>query len=213
MKVEILNLNGEVQDSIELNEKVFDAQKSLGSLYMKFNTEIANIHPGTVMKKNRGMVKGSGRKLYRQKHTGRARVGSIRSPIRRGGGRAFGGQVKNYKLDLPKKIKYKALFTLLSIKLKNNILKFIEDFKVETPKTKDLIKKLEKFVDFKNNEKATFIVYYDDENLKKAVKNIKFLKILNVKRLKLTNLINAKKIFITKSAVEYLNQLDKNLVG
>lgn len=208
MKSDLLNLDGKVIGQVDLSDEIFNSKISSGSLYFKFNAEIANIHPGTVMKKNRALVSGSGRKLYRQKGTGRARVGSIRSPIRRGGGRAFGGQRKNYKIDIPEKIGRKALISLITAKFKNNAIKFIEDIKIETHKTNELVKKLENLINLKN-EKGVLIVNDENVNLKKAASNLKTLKLLNVKRLAILPLIGSNKIFITKSALEYLNNLSK----
>lgn len=212
MKVDLLGLDGKVKGKIELEKKVFNAEISTGAIYTKFVNENANIHIGTAMKKNRAMARGGGRKPWRQKGTGRARAGTIRSPIWRGGGRAFGGQRKIYKFNIPKKLKLKAIASTITAKLKQGVIKFIEEIKVSSGKTKEFIKKISKIADVQN-EKVVLITASEDKTLLRSTKNLKNLKILNAKRLKIIPLIDSKKILITESAVEYINKLGEKLVG
>ena len=205
MKADLLDFNGKVKEQIELNDKIFNAKISFGAIN-------ANIHPGTAMKKNRAMVRGGGRKPWRQKGTGRARAGSIRSPIWRGGGRTFGGQRRIYKFDLPKKLKLKAIASTITAKLKQGVIKFIDEITVPSGKTKEVIKKLSNIVDIMN-EKAVLITENNDESILNATKNLKNLKLLNAKRLKIVPLIDSENILITKDAVEYINKIGEKLVG
>ncbi|MBN1897651.1 MAG: 50S ribosomal protein L4 [Spirochaetes bacterium] len=212
MKVELLDINGSVKGDLDLDDRIMNAKDSLGAIYQKFVNENANLHPGTVMKKNRGMVRGGGKKPWRQKGTGRARTGSIRTPLRRGGGMAFGGQKKVYKYTLPKQIRLKAIASALSLKYKQGVVKFIEEPGNTTGKTKQMAKILSKIVK-KNKGKIILILQKSDKELLRSLRNISHLEMMNAARMKLLPLVDSKNILITRSAAEYLNEIAKGLKG
>ncbi len=206
MKVDVIGLDGSVKDSIEINGILDKIDPSKESIYYKVISENANIHIGTATTKGRSQVRGGGRKPWRQKHTGRARHGSIRSPIWRGGGVAFGNQRKNYKFQLPLTLKKKALLSFIKLKVERNELKVIDDFTVDTPKSKSLLNKIANLLPEKG--KVVFIVDKLNDEMKKAVSNIKNIEIVSVKRLVLRKLIDIKNIYITKEAIEYINSIE-----
>ncbi len=213
MKADIIDLKGAVKDKIELNKDVFGSKISLGAIYTKYMQENANIHIGTAMKKNRALTRGGGKKPWRQKGTGRARAGTRRSPLWKGGARTFGGQRKVYKFDIPKKMKTKAFVSALSDRFKKGEIKFIDSIDVPLNKTKDFINKISKIVDLKLKGKYIFIISDKENNLRKFVKNVQNVQLMNANRMKLLPLISCDSIFITKNAVEEINKMGERLKG
>ncbi len=209
MTAELLNLDTMEKRSIELSEAIFKAPVSEQIIYEKYVNENANIHIGTALKKNRGMVRGGGRKPWRQKGTGRARQGSIRAPHWVGGGRAFGGRRRVVKYQLPAGMKFKALISALSSQLDNMI--FVETIELNQGKTKEIINKLKNIVDFEKGEKALLIYEKEDKLLKQACRGIENLKLMNAKRPRIIDIAGAGKIIVTKDAVQYFNSLEKRL--
>lgn len=138
MKVDYISLDGNVKDKIELPESIFNVEQNDGLIWEAVCNYMANQRQGTAKTKTRGEVRGGGKKPWRQKHTGRARVGSIRSPIWVGGGTVFGPVPRDYSYKIPKQKRRKALCVALSMKLKNQGVKFIEDFDLVNSKTKEL---------------------------------------------------------------------------
>lgn len=206
MKKEVLGFNKQKIGEINLGKELTNDEIKQDCLYYKYTNENSNIHIGTAFKKSRALVRGGGVKPWKQKGTGRARAGSKRSPIFRGGGVIFGNQRKNYKFHLPWKIKYKGILTLFNIKFKQNRITIIDEIKLNSPRFKEF-KNL--FINFsKFNEKIIIVVNDIDENLRKAVRNVENIQLVSIKRMVIRNLINDYKIFITREAVEYLNTLN-----
>lgn len=145
MKVDFLAIDGTIKGQIELPETIFGLPDNSGLVWEVVTNYLANQRQGTAKTKTRGEVRGGGKKPWRQKHTGRARVGSIRSPIWVGGGTVFGPMPRDYSYKIPKKKKRKALCVALSMKLRNQAVKFVEDFDIENHKTKEMVKILNKF--------------------------------------------------------------------
>lgn len=140
MKADILAVDGTAKNQIELPETIFGLADNRGLVWEAVTNYLANQRQGTAKTKTRGEVRGGGKKPWRQKHTGRARVGSIRSPIWVGGGTVFGPMPRDYSYKIPKKKKRKALCVALSMKFRNQAVKFIEDFELENHKTKEMMK-------------------------------------------------------------------------
>ena len=204
MKKEIIGFNKEKKGEITLVKELIDNDVNMGSIYYKFINENCNIHIGTAFRKNRSLVNGGGAKPWKQKGTGRARAGTRRSPVFVGGGVAFGNQRKNYKFKLPRKIKYTGVIALFNTKFKMNLISIVENIQLNSPKVSEFVKLVKNIINF--NKKIVLIVKDIDENLKKAVRNIKKLKLLSIKRIIIRDLINDKQIYITKDAIEYLNE-------
>jgi large subunit ribosomal protein L4 len=139
VKVEVYDLNGEVVEQIELNETVFALPLNQAVVHQAMVRQLANGRQGTASTKTRGEVSGSTRKLYAQKHTGRARRGDIKSPLLRGGGVAFGPRPRSYRQSMPKKMRRRALKCLLSAKIREGNMRLVKDLDVKEPKTKDMV--------------------------------------------------------------------------
>ncbi len=139
MKVDYIAIDGSVKDKVELPESIFGVEPNDGLVWEAVCNYLANQRQGTAKTKTRGQVRGGGKKPWRQKHTGRARVGSIRSPIWVGGGTVFGPVPRDYSYKIPKQKRRKALCVALSMKLKNQGVKFVEDFELANNKTKEMI--------------------------------------------------------------------------
>lgn len=203
MKADIVSLDGTSQDTITLNDAVFNIEISEGAVYHGIRNELANKRQGTAKTKGRAEVAYSGRKPWRQKGTGRARAGTRRSPIWVGGGTIFGPQPRDYSYTLPKKMKRLSFKSVLTAKLKDGSLSIIEDIQIPSGKTKDFFAILLRL----NPDllRSVIIVGNDDRLLKRAAHNISHTRIYLYSRLLLKDLYYAKKIFITKSAAEKLN--------
>jgi large subunit ribosomal protein L4 len=139
LEVDIKDRNNNTVGKLDLREDIFGAHPKRAVLHEAVINFLANQRQGTHATKTRGLVSGGGKKPWRQKHTGRARAGSIRSPLWRGGGTIFGPQPRNYSYKLPQKIKGLALRTALSAKLSDGEVIIIDSFPIEKPKTKEMI--------------------------------------------------------------------------
>ena len=141
MEIAVLNIEGkETGRKVNLNDSVFGIEPNDHAIYLDAKQYMANQRQGTHKSKERGEVSGSTRKLKRQKGTGTARAGSIKNPLFRGGGRVFGPKPRNYGFKLNKKMKQLARKSALSYKASNNKIIVLEDFSLEVPKTKEMIR-------------------------------------------------------------------------
>src|SRR3989344_1341683 len=145
MKVDVYNEKGEVTGSTVLPKEIFQVPMNADLVHQVFISHTANQRQNSAHTKNRSEVRGGGRKPWRQKGTGRARHGSIRSPLWKGGGVTFGPRnEKNWQKDIPKKMKKKALFMVLSEKVKNNLLVILDALEIQSQKTKEMAKIINK---------------------------------------------------------------------
>lgn len=202
MKKKVFSIKGEEIKDIKLNEDVFGCRISEGSIYYAVNNELANRRVGTASTRSRGEVRGSTAKPWRQKGTGHARSGRRRSPVWVGGGVVFGPKPRDYSYSLPKKMKRLAMKSILSMKNQDDQLKIVEDFSVETGKTKDLVNILKNFVE---NESTVLVLAEDDAMTKRAGANIPWLKFLAYNRLNAHDLFYGKNILMLESAAGKLN--------
>lgn len=204
----IFNTEGKEVDTVKLNSKVFDGTVNNASLYQSVNAFRANQRCGLASTKTRGEVSGGGRKPWKQKGTGRARVGSTRSPLWRHGGVIFGPHPRDFSFRLPQKIKTLALKSSLNIKVKENDLVVLDNFSLDKPKVKDAVKALSnlKLVPLKNNGKHKVLLLLDklDNNLRLALRNISFLNVNVAKDVYAYEVLVAGKVVITKGALEAL---------
>jgi large subunit ribosomal protein L4 len=138
VKVPVYSLDGEVVEQIELSEAIFAIRFNRAVVHQAMVRQLANGRQGTASTKTRAEVTGSTRKLYAQKHTGRARRGDIKSPLLRGGGVTFGPKPRSYRQSMPKKMRRLALKCLLSAKVREGNMKLIQELDFEQPKTKDM---------------------------------------------------------------------------
>lgn len=205
MDAKVLSTQGKELRTIQLSDRVFNRRVSEGAIYYAVQAELANRRVGTAKAKTRGEVVGSRKKPWRQKGTGRARVGTRQNPIWVGGGVAFGPQPRSYHVSIPRKQKRNALFSVLSMKAQEGSLVVVEDFDVETGKTRDLVKIMSGIVP---EERTTLIL--PDENsvmVKRAARNIPWLGYLSFKRLSTKELFYSQRIVITESAAKGLGEM------
>ncbi len=201
MKVDKYSIDGRKIGEAELNDSVFGAQVNDILVYELIKAANANKRQGTRSTKERAEVRGGGAKPWKQKGTGRARHGTIRSPIWRGGGVVFGPRPKSFRVELPRTMKQAAYRSLLSLKAREGAIKVIEDFSVNG-KTKEMAtigRALEV-------SKGLLISDSEDVMLKRAIRNIPWFKFNNVSRISSRDIFYSKNLIITESALKSLNE-------
>jgi large subunit ribosomal protein L4 len=203
MEKKVLSTDGKEIRSIELADEVFGREVSEGAIYYAIRNELANMRVGTASTKTRAEVRGSGAKPWSQKGTGRARSGHRRSPLWVGGGIVFGPKPRDYSYTMPKKMKRAAMKSILSMKAQDESLMVIEDFSIESGKTKDLATILKNFTD---GTRTVMILKDDDALLKRAGRNIPWLTTLSFNRLRAHDLFYGRKLIVLESAVKNLNE-------
>ncbi|MFW5995316.1 MAG: 50S ribosomal protein L4 [Spirochaetia bacterium] len=204
MKHSVVSTDGTEVRQIELPDEVFAQRVSEGSIYHAIRNELANNRVGTAKVKTRGEVAGSHKKPWRQKGTGRARAGTMQSPIRVGGGVAFGPRPRDYGYRMPKKAKRLAMKSILSRKAASGALVVVEDFEVPDGKTRNLAPVLERLT---GSRRSVFIVGGDEPMIKRAGRNIAFCTVLSFNRLRAHDLFYGERVVVTESAVKALGDM------
>ncbi len=202
-KVEVKNLENKSVGQIEISEAVFAAGINENLLYEAVRHYLAGRRAGTHATKNRALVSGSGKKLWRQKGTGRARIGSIRSPLWRHGGTVHGPQPRSYEYRLPRKMLLGALRSALSAKLREQQLTVIDEFKLPTHKTKSLREILDRF------EAPNSVLIVDspgNENLQRSSRNLAGVELMSSAELHPYHLLRYKRLMISRPAIERLQE-------
>lgn len=199
----IYNTEGKEVDSVKLDKAVFDGTINTAAIYLAVNAYRSNQRQGLSATKTRGEVSGGGRKPWKQKGTGRARVGSIRSPLWRHGGVIFGPHPRDFSCRLPKKIKSLALKSSLNAKVKENNLMVLDGIKLEKPKTKEAAKI---FSNLKIKPKIKTLLLLDklDSNLRLALRNINSLNLNLASDTHTYEVMNHQKLIITKDGLHKL---------
>ncbi|MBO8157468.1 MAG: 50S ribosomal protein L4 [Bacillaceae bacterium] len=198
-KVALFNQSGSQVGDIELNDAVFGIEPNTHVLHEAVVMQRASQRQGTHKVKNRSEVSGGGRKPWRQKGTGRARHGSIRSPQWVGGGTVFGPTPRSYSFKLPKKVRRLALKSALSTKVIDENIIVLEDIKIEAPKTKEVVKMLQ---NLNVSEKALIVTAGEDQNVALSANNIPGVDVLTVEQVNVLDLLAHDKLIITKEAAE-----------
>jgi large subunit ribosomal protein L4 len=209
----VRNLENKEVGDVELNDAIFGVELNESLIHAAVRNYLANKRQGTSATKTRGNVSGSGRKLWKQKGTGRARIASLRSPLWKGGGNVHGPQPRDWSYKMPKKMRRGALRSALSERLREGNLIVIEDFNMQNPRTKDFLNVMETlgFNDKKKQTKTLIVDSLDNSNLVLASRNVQKTKITNGYGLNVYDLIYHEKLIISKSAIEELNHfLDPN---
>jgi len=199
----VYSKDGKELRTIELDDAVFGLPINEDLIWYAINNELANKRLGTASTKDRGEVHGSNAKPYKQKGTGRARRGDKKSPIMVGGGTIFGPKPRDFSYSIPKKAKRLALKTILSLKAQSDTLKVVEDFSVESGKTRDLAGLLD---NFGAPERTVVILKDDDPNVKRAGANIPWLSFLSFNRLRAHDLFYGRRVLVLETAVKNLNE-------
>jgi len=203
-KVALYNQNGSTVGEIELNDSVFGIEPNKHVLFEAVVMQRASLRQGTHKVKNRSEVSGGGRKPWRQKGTGRARHGSIRSPQWRGGGTVFGPTPRSYAYKLPKKVRRLAIKSALSSKVLDNNIVVLEDLTLEKPKTKDIVNILNA-LSVKN--KALIVTGDYNEAVALSARNIPGVTVVTASGVNVLDVLNHDKLVITKAAVEKVEEV------
>ncbi|MCQ2611925.1 MAG: 50S ribosomal protein L4 [Treponema sp.] len=202
MDKKVYSTDGKELRTITLDDKVFGLPINEDVIYYAINNELANKRVGTACTKDRSEVHGSNAKPYNQKGTGNARRGDKKSPITVGGGTIFGPKPRDFSYAIPKKAKRLAMKSILSLQAQSDRLTVVEDFTVESGKTKDLVKILNNFA---KDERTVLILKDDDAKIKQAARNIKNLSFLSYNRLRAHDLFYGRKIIVLEGAVKNLS--------
>jgi len=212
MQVSVYNTEGVVVGELSLDESVFGVPMNEAVVHQALVNQRANARVGTASTKTRSEVSGSTRKLYRQKHTGRARAGSLRSPLRRHGGIIFGPHPRSYRQRMPKKMRRLAIKCLLAAKVSDGELKVIDKLEMSEPKTKDMVNILQAL----EIDRSTLIALsLPDANVVRSVTNIEKTKVIQAQLLNVVDLLSHKNLIITADAVRVVEELwgTKQTVG
>ncbi|MFC2020744.1 50S ribosomal protein L4 [Chloroflexota bacterium] len=204
MKVSVYNLAGEVVDQIEVNDWVFGVPFNKAVVHQAMVRQMANARQGTASTKTRGDVTGSTRKLFSQKGTGNARAGSIKSPLRRGGGITFGPKPRSYRQAMPKKMRQLALRCVLSEKVRDEDLIILEQLELEQVKTREVVKIL---AALEVNKSALIVTSGVEENVVKSARNLPRIKTTPAGLLNVVDILSHKKLLMTVAAVRSAEEL------
>ena len=203
-KVALYNQNGSTAGDIELNASVFGIEPNESVVFDAILMQRASLRQGSHKVKNRSEVRGGGRKPWRQKGTGRARQGSIRSPQWRGGGVVFGPTPRSYSYKLPKKVRRLAIKSVLSSKVIDNNIIVLEDLTLDTAKTKEMAAILKGL----SVEKKALIVTADaNEAVSLSARNIPGVTVVQANGINVLDVVNHEKLLITKAAVEKVEEV------
>jgi len=204
VQIPVYNISGEEVRQIEVSDAVFAAPFNEAIVHQVMVGQQANARQGTAATKTRANVRGSTRKLYRQKGTGYARAGSKKSPLRVGGGVTFGPHPRSYRQDLPKKMRRLALRCVLSAKAADGELKVLEEWGFSEPKTKKMVEALAALgVD----SSALIITPEPDENVIKSARNLKKIKTLPASVISVNEILSYKLLLMTEAAVRLAEKL------
>jgi large subunit ribosomal protein L4 len=203
-KVDILNIKGEKIKNIELNDACWNIEPNDAVLHDAIILARASLRQGTQSAKTRAEVRGGGKKPWRQKGTGRARHGSIRSPIWVGGGVAFAPKPRDYSKKMNRKERRLALRSALSYKTRENSLMVLDELKLSSPKTKDM---LEVIKNLKLENKVLFVVEEIDENAFLAARNINVIRIVNANEINVLEVVNANHLIVTENAISIIEEV------
>ncbi len=205
MEGAVFSIDGKEKGKITLPASVFSVKPNKHVLYDVVRMHLSNIRQGTSKTKERSEVRGGGRKPYKQKHTGRSRAGTIRSPLRRGGGVVFGPRPRDYSFKVPKKVKKLAIRSAFSLKREEDALKIIENLNFDVPKTNRMYKILKTLG--LENKKILFLVDKYSESAFLSARNIPHLRISLAKDANTYDIMWAEILLLTKESVGIIKEV------
>jgi len=209
MELSVYNIQGEITGrKVNLDDSIFGIEPNDHAIYLDTRQYLANNRQGTAKAKERSDVSGSTRKLKRQKGTGSARFGDIKNPLFRGGGRIFGPLPRDYSFKLNKKVKQLARKSALSYKASSSNIIIVEDFNLETPKTKE-IKKISDNLKL-SDKKSLFVLPEQNKNVYLSSRNLPGVEVVTVNELTTYRIMKASTLVLAESAVEVLQETFKN---
>ncbi len=202
--IAVYNMEGTQTGELQLSDTIFGTEINESVMHEVVVMQLANRRKGTASTKTRGEVSGGGRKPWRQKGTGRARVGSIRSPLWKGGAITFGPKPRDYSYSVPKKIRKKAVTSALASKFKDEEMVVLEELKFEQPKTKEMVNVLKNL----NIDQKVLVVLADkDEYILKSSRNIPGVTPIAANSLNVYDILNHDKLIMTKDAVARVEEV------
>lgn len=204
MQVQVYNLKGEVVSQIEIGDDVFGVPFNEAVVHQALVRQLANRRQGTADTKTRGEVRGSTRKLFAQKHTGRARRGDKRSPLLRGGGVAFGPHPRSYRQAMPKKMRRLALRCVLSAKVSDGEVKVVDRLELDEPKTKGI---LDILLSLGVGTSALIATAGTEANVVKSARNLLGVKTTPASLLNVADLLSYRTLIVTVAAVRRMEEL------
>ena len=208
MEIKVLNTAGqETGRTVTLDEQIFGIEPSDHAIYLDVKQILANKRQGTHSAKERGEVSGSTRKLKKQKGTGTARAGSVKSPVFRGGGRVFGPLPRSYDFKLNKKVKSLARKSALTYKALEEAILVIEDFNFETPKTREMVQISNNLKI--NDKKSLFVLPEENKNIYLSSRNLQAVSVITASELNTYQILNAKKVVVLESSVSKIEEFFK----
>lgn len=206
MELSIVNIAGEdTGRKVTLNDSIFNVESNDHAIYLDVKQYLANNRQGTSKTKERGEITGSTRKIKKQKGTGTARAGSIKSPIFRGGGRIFGPQPRNYRFKLNKKLKLVARKSALSYKANSNNIKVLESASLEAPKTKEFVKFTSNLEI--NNKKLLLVLNEQNKNIYLSSRNLKDVKVVTISDINTYDIMKASVVVFEEKTMEPLQKM------
>ncbi|MEI8113437.1 MAG: 50S ribosomal protein L4 [Bacteroidia bacterium] len=208
MEIKVLNTAGqETGRTVTLDEQIFGIEPNDHAIYLDVKQILANKRQGTHSSKERADVSGSTRKLKKQKGTGTARAGSVKSPVFRGGGRVFGPRPRSYDFKLNKKVKALARRSALTYKALEEAILVIEDFSFETPKTREMVQISNNLKI--NDKKSLFVLPEENKNIYLSSRNLEAISVITASELNTYQILNAKKVIVLESSVSKIEELFK----
>jgi len=205
MTLDIYKIDGTLSgEKIDLSDDIFGIEPNDHAIYLSVKSYLANQRQGTSKAKERGEVRGGGKKPWKQKGRGGARAGTTRSPLWVGGGTIFGPRPRDYREDLPKKIKKLARKSALSYKIKDNQIMLVEDFSIEKPKTKEIAGILSALK--VSGKKVLLLTNGNNDTIYKSGRNISKVKVLEAEKASAYDILNNQVLILQKSAVEALSK-------
>jgi large subunit ribosomal protein L4 len=200
--IDIYNLNAEKTSEMELNEEIFNVTIKKHLLHQVIISQLHNRRSGSASTKSRSRVKASGAKLWRQKGTGRARVGAASSPTRRGGGVAFGPAPREYQKKIPKRLRKAALAMALTDKFQSHRLVVVDNFELPEIKTKLFIQVMDHF----EVNKALIITEEKNENLERSSKNVQWAKVMRYQGLNVYDVLHYDYLFLVRAVIDKIEE-------
>ena len=201
--IDVYNLQAEKTSQMELNDSIFGVEIRKDILHQVVVSQLNKKRTGSASTKSRSEIKSSSKKLWRQKGTGRARVGTAASPIRRGGGVAFGHTSRNYIQKVSKKVRKAALLMALTDKAKFDRLVVIEDFSLAEIKTRNFVNVMKNF----EVNKALIVTKDKNENLEKSSKNVPWVKVMRCQGLNVYDILNHDHLFLDQPAINEIEEV------
>ncbi len=201
--VDVLNINAQKAGEIDLRDDIFSVEPKPHLLHLLVRMQLAAKRKGTACTKTRSEVMGTSKKPWRQKGTGRARIGTRSSPIWRGGGVIFGPKPRDYSFNVPKKVKRAAVRTALSLKLKEDKLTVLEDFELPEIRTKQFIV----HKDALSLKSALIVIDGENINLEKSARNVPKIKVLKTAGLNVFDMLHYDKLILTRNTIEYIEKV------